>query len=140
MAAVRADSSSEITDRPQPSEEEIQFILDAIAEYLTVEVLPMFSSPPSRALSSITCAPCSSPDPACLAQVHLQHKCGQSHVQASVMKLAMPPQSQAAASFRVLGRPRMLLCLGGRHTAATSWARLGVPHALLAAALIGPAT
>lgn len=33
-----ADSSSEITARPQPTEEEIQFILDAIAEYLTVEV------------------------------------------------------------------------------------------------------
>ena len=35
---MRADSSSEITARPQPTEEEIQFILDAIAEYLTVEV------------------------------------------------------------------------------------------------------
>ena len=33
-----ADSSSEITARPQPSEKEIQFILDAISEYLTVEV------------------------------------------------------------------------------------------------------
>ena len=37
-AVCRADSSSEITDRPQPSEGEIQFILNAIAEYLTVEV------------------------------------------------------------------------------------------------------
>lgn len=33
-----ADSKSEITLAPQPSEEEIQFILDAIAEYLTVAV------------------------------------------------------------------------------------------------------
>ncbi|BDA44400.1 Glycerol-3-phosphate dehydrogenase, mitochondrial [Coccomyxa sp. Obi] len=36
--AGTTDSSSEITARPQPTEEEIQFILDAIAEYLTVEV------------------------------------------------------------------------------------------------------
>lgn len=33
-----ADSSTELTMRPQPTEEEIQFILDAIAEYLTVKV------------------------------------------------------------------------------------------------------
>lgn len=33
-----ADSSSEITMRPQPSEDEIQFILDAISDYLTVKV------------------------------------------------------------------------------------------------------
>lgn len=38
MPAYRADSSSESTTRPQPTEEEIQFILDAISEYLTVEV------------------------------------------------------------------------------------------------------
>ena len=38
VPAHRADSSSEITTRPQPTEEEIQFILDAISEYLTVEV------------------------------------------------------------------------------------------------------
>ncbi|KAK9916103.1 hypothetical protein WJX75_008612 [Coccomyxa subellipsoidea] len=36
--AGTTDSSSEITTRPQPTEEEIQFILDAISEYLTVEV------------------------------------------------------------------------------------------------------
>ncbi|CAL8470362.1 g9904 [Coccomyxa elongata] len=36
--AGTTDSSSEITARPQPTEEEIRFILDAIAEYLTVEV------------------------------------------------------------------------------------------------------
>lgn len=35
---MHTDSSSEITARPQPTEEEIRFILDAIAEYLTVEV------------------------------------------------------------------------------------------------------
>ena len=46
----RADSSSEITDRPQPSEEEIQFILDAIAEYLTVEAW--------LSLPSSTCSCC----------------------------------------------------------------------------------
>ena len=34
------DSSSEITMRPQPTEKEIQFILDAISEYLTVKVRP----------------------------------------------------------------------------------------------------
>ena len=34
----RADSSTEITMTPQPTEAEIQFILDAIAEYLTVKV------------------------------------------------------------------------------------------------------
>lgn len=33
-----ADSSSEITMTPQPTEKEIGFILDAIAEYLTVRV------------------------------------------------------------------------------------------------------
>ena len=33
-----ADSNSEITMQPQPTEKEIQFILDAIAEYLTVKV------------------------------------------------------------------------------------------------------
>ncbi|GAB4813967.1 hypothetical protein N2152v2_001013 [Parachlorella kessleri] len=32
------DSMTEVTMRPQPSEEEIQFILDAIADYLTVQV------------------------------------------------------------------------------------------------------
>ena len=36
--AGTTDSSSEITMLPQPSEAEIQFILDAIADYLTVEV------------------------------------------------------------------------------------------------------
>ena len=34
---LHADSSSEITMQPQPTEKEIQFILDAIAEYLTVK-------------------------------------------------------------------------------------------------------
>ena len=33
-----ADSSTEITARPQPTEKEIQFILDAIAEYLQVSM------------------------------------------------------------------------------------------------------
>ena len=33
-----ADSSTEITARPQPTEKEIQFILDAIAEYLQVSL------------------------------------------------------------------------------------------------------
>ncbi len=37
-ACCGADSSSEITMQPQPTEKEIQFILDAIAEYLTVKV------------------------------------------------------------------------------------------------------
>ena len=36
--AGTTDSSSAITMRPQPSEQEIQFILDSIAEYLTVKV------------------------------------------------------------------------------------------------------
>ncbi|CAL5218513.1 g200 [Coccomyxa viridis] len=36
--AGTTDSSTEITARPQPTEKEIQFILDAIAEYLQVEV------------------------------------------------------------------------------------------------------
>ncbi|KAL3143712.1 hypothetical protein ABBQ32_003553 [Trebouxia sp. C0010 RCD-2024] len=36
--AGTTDSSSEITMRPQPTEKEIQFILDAISEYLTVKV------------------------------------------------------------------------------------------------------
>ena len=36
--AGTTDSSAEITMRPQPSEEEIRFILDSIAEYLTVKV------------------------------------------------------------------------------------------------------
>lgn len=36
--AGTTDSSSEITMQPQPTEKEIQFILDAIAEYLTVKV------------------------------------------------------------------------------------------------------
>lgn len=35
---VAADSKTDITLQPQPSEQEIQFILDAIAEYLTVAV------------------------------------------------------------------------------------------------------
>jgi len=39
-ASLPADSKSEITLAPQPSEQEIQFILDAIAEYLTVAVRP----------------------------------------------------------------------------------------------------
>lgn len=34
----RADSSTEITARPQPTEKEIRFILDAISEYLQLEV------------------------------------------------------------------------------------------------------
>lgn len=33
-----ADSSTEITQQPQPTEAEIQFILDEIAKYLVVEV------------------------------------------------------------------------------------------------------
>lgn len=36
--AGTTDSKCEVTSRPQPSEEEIQFILDAISEYLTVKV------------------------------------------------------------------------------------------------------
>ncbi|KAG7670407.1 hypothetical protein Ndes2526A_g00159 [Nannochloris sp. 'desiccata'] len=36
--AGTTDSSSEITMRPQPTEDEIQFILEAISEYLTVKV------------------------------------------------------------------------------------------------------
>jgi len=36
-SCLHADSSSEITMQPQPTEKEIQFILDAIAEYLTVK-------------------------------------------------------------------------------------------------------
>lgn len=39
-ASLPADSKAEITLAPQPSEQEIQFILDAIAEYLTVAVRP----------------------------------------------------------------------------------------------------
>lgn len=35
---MSADSKTDITLQPQPSEPEIQFILDAIAEYLTVAV------------------------------------------------------------------------------------------------------
>lgn len=35
---LAADSSTEITMTPQPTEAEIQFILDAISEYLTVKV------------------------------------------------------------------------------------------------------
>ena len=38
MALLSADSKTGITLQPQPSEPEIQFILDAIAEYLTVAV------------------------------------------------------------------------------------------------------
>ena len=41
-----ADSSSEITMRPQPTEKEIQFILDAISEYLTVKVSRMVANAP----------------------------------------------------------------------------------------------
>ena len=37
-ADCRADSSTELTMKPQPTEAEIQFILDAISEYLTVKV------------------------------------------------------------------------------------------------------
>ena len=33
-----ADSSTEITQQPQPTEDEIQFILDAISKYLIVDV------------------------------------------------------------------------------------------------------
>jgi glycerol-3-phosphate dehydrogenase len=36
--AGTTDSSTDITMRPQPTEEEIQFILDAIADYLVVKV------------------------------------------------------------------------------------------------------
>lgn len=36
--AGTTDASTEVTMRPQPSEEEVQFILDAIADYLTVKV------------------------------------------------------------------------------------------------------
>ena len=35
---MAVDSSTEITQQPQPTETEIQFILDAIAKYLVVEV------------------------------------------------------------------------------------------------------
>ena len=45
--AGTTDSSAEITMRPQPSEEEIRFILDSIAEYLTVKV---------RSLARLPCA------------------------------------------------------------------------------------
>ena len=38
MRACAADSSTEITMRPQPKEEEVCFILDAISDYLSVEV------------------------------------------------------------------------------------------------------
>ena len=34
----RADSSTELTDRPRAHEDEVQFVLDAISEYLTVKV------------------------------------------------------------------------------------------------------
>ena len=34
---VVTDSATELTMRPQPHDSEVQFILDAIAEYLTVE-------------------------------------------------------------------------------------------------------
>jgi len=40
-ASCATDSSAEITMRPQPSEEEIGFILGSIAEYLTVKVCAM---------------------------------------------------------------------------------------------------
>ena len=33
--------------RPQPTEKEIQFILDAISEYLTVKVSPVVAADPS---------------------------------------------------------------------------------------------
>ena len=36
--SLRVDSSTELTMKPQPTEAEIQFILDAISEYLTVKV------------------------------------------------------------------------------------------------------
>ena len=36
-----ADSNSEITMKPQPTEEEIQFILDSISEFLRVKVTPI---------------------------------------------------------------------------------------------------
>ena len=35
---VPADSSTDITMRPRPKEEEVRFILEAISDYLTVEV------------------------------------------------------------------------------------------------------
>ena len=38
VVCMLADSNSEITMQPQPTEKEIQFILEAIAEYLTVKV------------------------------------------------------------------------------------------------------
>ena len=38
LSPFSADSSSEITMTPRPTETEINFILDAIAEYLTVRV------------------------------------------------------------------------------------------------------
>jgi hypothetical protein len=38
LPIASADSKTDITLQPQPSEPEIQFILDAIAEYLTVAV------------------------------------------------------------------------------------------------------
>lgn len=40
---VSADSNSEITMKPQPTEEEIQFILDSISEFLRVKVTPIVS-------------------------------------------------------------------------------------------------
>jgi len=36
--AGTTDSSSEITMRPSPSREEVDFVLDSIKDYLTVEV------------------------------------------------------------------------------------------------------
>ena len=42
----RADSSTELTMKPQPTEAEIQFILDAISEYLTVKVSTETTWPP----------------------------------------------------------------------------------------------
>ena len=38
VVCMLADSNSEITMQPQPTEKEIHFILEAIAEYLTVKV------------------------------------------------------------------------------------------------------
>ena len=51
-----ADSSSEVTMQPQPTEKEIQFILDAIAEYLTVKVSSGCKSSMHQSCKWTTCA------------------------------------------------------------------------------------
>ena len=53
--AGTTDSSAEITMRPQPSEEEIRFILDSIAEYLTVKVRCLACMPRSVVHRALQC-------------------------------------------------------------------------------------